>query len=75
MKKKIPGIIVDIILITLIFSITDIVMLKVLRSENLWLELGVYLVLYALMFGIKSLIVNLWKRSVSKKAESKQRDE
>ena len=75
MKKKILGIIVDIILITLIFSITDMVMLKVLRSENLWLELGVYLVLYALMFGIKSLIVNLWKRSVSKKAESKQRDE
>lgn len=75
MKKKILGIIVDIILITLIFSITDIVMLKVLRSENLWLELGVYLVLYALMFGIKSLIVNLWKRSVSKKAESKQTDE
>ncbi len=75
MKKKILGIIVDIILITLIFSITDIVMLKVLRSENLWLELGVYLVLYALVFGIKSLIVNLWKRSVSKKAESRQRDE
>ena len=69
MKKKIIDIIVDILLIGIVFSITDIVLLKVFHSENIWLELGIYIVFYAIVFGAKRGIVILWNRFVSKKKE------
>lgn len=62
MKKKIINTIVDILLIAVVFAVTDTVMMKVFCSENLWLELGVYVVLYGLVFGAKSGIIHLWKR-------------
>lgn len=67
MKKKIIDIIVDILLMGTIFSVTDIVMLKVFHSENIWLELGIYIVFYAVFFGSKRGIIILWNRFVSKK--------
>lgn len=67
MKKKIIDIIVDILLIGTVFSVTDIVMLKVFHSENIWLELGIYIVFYAIVFGSKRGIIILWKRFVSNK--------
>lgn len=61
MKRKISNIIIDILLITVVFAVTDGVMIHVLHSENLWLELGIYIVLYGIIFGTKSGIVYLWK--------------
>lgn len=66
MKKKMIGIIVDILLITAAFSATDIVLLRVFHSESLWLELGIYIVFYAIVFGAKKGIVILWNRFISK---------
>lgn len=62
MKRKICNIIIDILLFTAVFSVTDILMIRVLHSENLWLELGVYIVLYGIVFGTKNAIVYLWKK-------------
>ena len=62
MKKKIIDIIIDILLIAVVFAVTDIVLLNVFHSENLWFELGIYIVLYGIVFGTKSGIVYLWKR-------------
>ena len=61
--KKIINIIVDIVLIAVVFAVTDIMLIKVFHSENLWLELGIYIVLYGIMFGAKSGIVYLWNRN------------
>ena len=74
MKKKIIDIIVDILLIGTVFSVTDIVLREVFHSESLWLELGIYIVLYAIVFGAKSGIVLLWKRFVSKKKEGNENE-
>jgi uncharacterized integral membrane protein len=70
MKKKIIDIIVDILLMMIIFSVTDIVSLKVFHSESIWLELGIYIVLYAVVFGSKKGIVILWNRVAQKKKEN-----
>lgn len=59
-KKRILNAIVDVVLIAIVFGATDILRLKVFHSESLWLELGIYLVLYAAVFGAKSGIVHLW---------------
>lgn len=61
MKKKIINTAIDIFLFAVAFSATDAVMRSVFRSENLWLELGVYIVFYGVVFGAKSGIVYLWK--------------
>ena len=60
-KMRILNAAVDILLIGVVFAVTDWMMLQLLRSENLWLELGIYLVLYAAVFGAKKGIVYLWK--------------
>ena len=62
MKKKIIDMIVDIALITVAFMATDSVVNHLLHSENFWLELGVYAVFYAIVFGAKAGIVHLWKK-------------
>lgn len=60
--KKIISIAVDIILIGVVFFVTDTVVLRVLETSNVWLELCVYLAIYALVFGAKSGTIALWKR-------------
>ena len=72
-SKKILGIVVDIILIAIVFAITDHLMLKVIQSENLWLELGIYIVLYGIVFGSKSGIMYLWKRHNKLKEDNSDR--
>lgn len=67
MKRKICDIIIDILLITAVFAVTDWLMIDVLHSENLWLELGVYIVLYGIVFGAKSGIVYLWKKRCNRR--------
>lgn len=62
MKKRIINTVIDILLITAVFAVTDVVMRSVFHSENLWLELGVYVVFYGVVFGAKSGIVYLWKK-------------
>lgn len=74
MKKKIISFIIDILLIGTVFSVTDIVLREVFHSENLWLELGIYIVFYAMVFGAKSGIGLLWKRFVSKKKEGNENE-
>ena len=70
MKNKIIDTIVDILLITIIFSVTDIVSLKVFHSETIWLKLGIYIVIYTVVFGSKKGIVILWNRVAPKKKEN-----
>ena len=65
--RKIIGIAIDIILITIVFSATDHLMLKVIKSDSIWLELGIYLLFYAVVFGAKSRIKYIWKRSKNMK--------
>lgn len=60
--KKIINFIVDVLLIGIAFSLTDLFLLKVFHSENLWLELGLYIVFYAVVFGAKKGILLLWKK-------------
>lgn len=60
-KNRILNAVVDVALITVVFGVTDILMQKVFCSESWWIELGVYLVMYAVAFGAKSGIVYLWK--------------
>ena len=62
MKRKIINIIVDIILIGMIFAITDFLMLKVIKSDKLWLDLLIYIVFYGVVFGTKKGIIYLWQR-------------
>lgn len=62
MKRKLIGIAVDVLLIALVFCLTDTVVLGVLRTESIWIELGVYLVFYAAVYGIKCGIVLLWRK-------------
>ena len=73
-KKKIFNFIVDVLLIGIVFSITDAVLLKVFHSENFWLELGIYLVLYTIAFGTKRGIIILWNKFVSKKKEGNENE-
>lgn len=67
MKKKIGNIVVEILLIMVVFSATDVVLQHVFHSENLWLELAIYLVFYAIAFGGKKGIEVLWHRLTAKK--------
>ena len=73
-KKNIFNYIVDVLLIGIVFSITDAVSLKVIHSENFWLELGNYLVLYTDAFGTKRGIIILWNKFVSKKKEGNENE-
>lgn len=66
MKKKISNTIIEIFLIAAVFAVTDLMMLNVFQSESIWLELGIYIVLYGIVFGAKSGILYLWKRSAGK---------
>ena len=62
--RKIIDIAIDIILIMIVFSATDHLMLKVIKSNSVWLELCIYLLFYAVVFGAKSgMKKHLWKRS------------
>ena len=63
MKRKVINVLIDISLIAIVFAITDHLMLNVLKSENLWLEIGIYIVFYGIVFGTKSGILYLWKRA------------
>ena len=62
MKKKIINVVIDILLIAVVFSFTEIVLLDVFHSESMWLELGIYIVMYGMVFGAKRGIVYLWKK-------------
>ncbi len=62
MKRKILSIIIDIVLITLVMALVNTLALKVFRSESIWLDIGLYIVLYIAVFGVKRGIVTLWKR-------------
>ena len=61
-KKKIANLAVDLLLIMLVFMLTDWVMLRVLHSEKLLPEVLVYLVLYGVVFGAKRLLMVLWNK-------------
>lgn len=62
LKRKVINIIIDLVLITGIFALVDILSIKVFRSESIWLDIGLYIMLYIAVFGVKSGIVVLLKR-------------
>ena len=71
MKKKIMNAIIDILLIAVAFAVTDILMMKVLHSESMWLELLCYVVLYGILFGGKWAVAKLWTRHTAEKESNK----
>ena len=54
----------------IIFTATDAIVLKLLHSENLLLELGIYLMLCSIVFGCKSVILLFGNRFTSKRKEN-----
>ena len=66
MKRRIINAVVDILLIMIVFSITDLLMEKVFQSDKMLLELMVYIAVYALVFGAKSLVMRLWSKKTKK---------
>ena len=61
-KRKILKLIIDIVLMAIALSVAEELTLKVIKSESFWLEMGIYLVLYCIVFGAKRWIVYLWNR-------------
>ena len=61
-KRKIVNTIIDIILVAVALAVADQLTLKVIKSQSFWLEMGIYLVLYIIIFGVKKAIVCLWNR-------------
>lgn len=70
MKRKIINAVIDILLITVAFALTDVLMIKVFHSEKMLLELLCYVVLYGILFGGKWAATKLWACLVAQK-ESK----
>ena len=66
MKRRIINAVVDILLIMIVFSITDLLMEMVFQSDKMLLELMVYIAVYALVFGAKSLVMRLWSKKTKK---------
>lgn len=60
--KKFIDIIVDVFLITAVFFITDTMTLKVLHSDSLLLDIGVYILFYAIIFGLKNVVMIILRR-------------
>lgn len=63
MKMKFIDIIVDLILITIIFCLTDIITTHVIHNNSMWVDLGVYVLLYGMFFGLKKVITILWMKN------------
>ena len=63
MKMKFIDIIVDLILITIIFCLTDIITTHVIHNNIMWVDLGVYVLLYGMFFGLKKVITLLWVKN------------
>ena len=72
MRKKIIGVVIDILLLTGIFALVDILSVKVFHSESIWPDVCLYIALYVFVFGIKRAIVFLFNR---KKATSSEGEE
>ena len=70
-KKKIVNFVVDLLLIAIAFSVTDFVLLNLFETENGLLELGIYLVCYALLFGAKKGVEILYLRLKQNKDSEK----
>lgn len=62
MKRKIINIIIDIALITCVFALVDVLAAKVFRIDSIWLDIGLYVALYIVVFGAKRGIVTIFKR-------------
>ncbi len=60
--KKIFRIIIDLVLITGVFASVDMLSLNVFHRESIWLDIGLYIVLYIAVFGTKRGIIFLWNR-------------
>ena len=61
-KRNILNIIIDIFLMAVVLSFVDYLMINILKKESFWLELGIYIVFYSIVFGTKSWIVYLWNK-------------
>jgi len=62
MKRKVINTIIDIALMVGVFAIVDLLALNVFHKENIWLDIGLYIAVYIVVFGAKSGIVAIWKR-------------
>ena len=56
MNKKMIGVLADIAFLVIVFKITDYLMLEVFKTESIWYELGIYAVVFGLVFGLKAVI-------------------
>lgn len=74
MKKKIINIIIDISLIAAVFVVTKQLLLKMFTSGNIWIEVGIYVVLYGIVFGVKSGVMYLLKQPEKTLEEKRMSD-
>ena len=62
MRNKIIDFIVDVLLFVGVFSATDAALVNVFQSESIWLRIGLYMIFFAVVFGVKLGVVILWNR-------------
>lgn len=62
MKRKVINTIIDIALMVGVFAVVDLLALNVFHKESVWLDIGLYIAVYIIVFGVKSGIIALWKR-------------
>ena len=66
MNDKLKYVLSNLIPITFVFYITNVITIDILKSENLWLNLGIYVLIYIIVFGIKKGLFIIWNNYVNK---------
>ena len=66
MNDKLKYVLSNLIPITLVFYITNVITIDIFKSESLWLNLGIYILVYIVVFGIKKGLFIIWNNYVNK---------
>ena len=67
MRNKIIDFIVDVLLFVGVFRATDAALVNVFQYESIWLRIGLYIIFYAVIFGMKRGVMILWNRLYPRK--------
>lgn len=75
MNRKILSTLIDILLIVVVIFITETLTLRVIRTTSVWAYIGIYIALYAVLFGAKWGIISLCRRKKADAAEADAQEE
>ena len=75
MNRKILTTLIDILLIVAVIFLTETLTLRVIRTTSAWAYIGIYILLYATLFGAKWGIVSLFRRKKAGAAEADAQEE